>query len=530
MSVKIKNPILKGFHPDPCICKADGVYYIATSTFEWYPGVQIHKSTDLVRWELASCPLTYKEQMDLAGVPDSAGIWAPALSFADGQFWLVYTVVRGIDGIFKDLKNYVTVCKTVDGEWSKPVYIHSSGFDPSLFHDSDGKKYIINMLWDYRTSKGHVKFNGILLQEYSHKDEALVGERKIVFTGSATGGTEGAHIMQKDGWYYMIAAEGGTGRHHSIVVARSKDVWGPYEISPFHPLITSIHDPENLLRKAGHGNFVETDQKEWFLVHLCARYLDNKLVCSLGRETALQNIEWVNGWPKLQAPSNAPLVTINAPRNTVISDKEQSNDSETHFESPDLPKEFMTLRTPFTNKISLQTRKSHLRIFGGESLTSVFNQSIIARKWQSVRFSVGTSIEFFPTSYQQMAGLVCYYNTRNWIFAYISHDEKSDKRVLNVLMNDNMNFCEPLRSCYIYVSDTSVVHIKVEVLQEWLQYYYSLDGKTYYVLGPQLDASILSDEHSIGWAYTGAVVGMTVIDLAGNHSYADFDYFTYHEK
>lgn len=530
MSGKIENPILRGFHPDPCICKANGIYYIATSTFEWYPGVQIHKSADLMHWELAACPLQHQKHMDLTGIPDSAGIWAPSLTFSEGKFWLVYSVLRGIDGMFKDLKNYLTTCESIDGEWTEPIHINSSGFDPTLFHDSDGKKYIANMIWDYRSGNGYVKFNGIVLQEYDVKLKSLVGNRKTIFKGSATGGTEGPSILKKEGWYYIVAAEGGTGRHHSIVVARSKSIWGPYVISPYHPLITSIHDPDTPLKKAGHGNLVETEHNEWFLVHLCSRYLDSRKVCPLGRETALQNIEWVDGWPKLRATGNSPALVIRAPQNAKDDSYSQVNETNADFDSRELPKEFMTLRQPAAGKISLQERSSHLRIFGGESLSSLFNQSLVARKWQSVNFTAETSIDFSPSSYQQMAGMVCYYNTKNWIFAYISHDEKSDRRILNILVNDNLKFYEPLRLCYIYVPLVDAIYIKVDVCCENLQFYYSFDNRDYRILGPQLDACILSDEHVEGWAYTGAVVGMTVIDLEGRGCYADFDYFLYRES
>lgn len=529
--MKITNPILTGFNPDPCICKANGMYYIATSTFEWFPGVQIYKSKDLVEWELISCPLDSDKFMDLRGVPDSAGIWAPALSFADNKFWLVYTISTQIDGIFKDVKNYVITSDSIEGEWSKPIYLNSSGFDPSIFHDDNGKKYVINPLWNYRTGNGHVKFSGLVLQEYDHQKGSVVGEKKVVFKGSSTGGCEGPTLMKKDGFYYIIAAEGGTGRHHSIVVARSKDIFGTYEISPYHPLITSIHDPLTPLRKAGHGNMVKTDDEEWYLVHLCGRYLENKDVCPLGRETAIQNIEWIDGWPRLSGGFSSPRVEINAPKSLKREEYKVNNFTDTNFDNDVLPKEFMTLRTPFEEKMSLSDRKGYLRIFGGESLTSLFNQTLIARKCQSFNYTAESAIEFNPASYQQMAGMVCYYNTKNWIFAYVSYDEVSERRILNIMVNDNMTFNEPLRSSYVYIprDHTGSIYIKVHVNQENLQYYYSLNQKDYYALGGILDASILSDEHSKGWAYTGSVVGITSINMDNNNSYADFDYFKYYE-
>ena len=193
----IRNPILRGFNPDPAILRVGSDYYIATSTFEWYPGVQIFRSADLGNWRLASRPLNNARLLDMTGVPDSCGIWAPCLSHADGLFWLCYTIVRRFDGDFKDAHNYITTCETIDGDWSDPVYINSSGFDPSLFHDDDGRKWHMNMLWDHRP--GRSRFGGILLQEYSHAERRLVGEAVNIYSGTATGLTEGPHIYKRAG-------------------------------------------------------------------------------------------------------------------------------------------------------------------------------------------------------------------------------------------------------------------------------------------------------------------------------------------
>lgn len=165
----IRNPILPGFNPDPSICRVGEDYYIATSTFEWYPGVQIHHSRDLVNWTLVRRPLERKSQLDMRGNPDSCGIWAPCLSHADGLFWLVYTDVKRLDGNFKDAHNYIVTSPTIEGDWSDPVYVNSSGFDPSLFHDDDGRKWFLNMQWNHRTESyggapKHPAFDGILLQ------------------------------------------------------------------------------------------------------------------------------------------------------------------------------------------------------------------------------------------------------------------------------------------------------------------------------------------------------------------------------
>ena len=206
---KIHNPILRGFNPDPSIVRVGDDYYIATSTFEWFPGVQIHHSRDLVHWRLITRPLRRPSQLNMLGDPDSCGVWAPCLTYDDGLFHLIYTDVKrygrptvgGASGAsLRDFHNYLVTSPTIDGEWSDPVYLNSSGFDPSLFHDEDGRKYLVNMLWDYRP--GQNRFAGIVLQEYSPNARRLVGERKMIFKGTSLGLTEAPHLYKRNGYYY----------------------------------------------------------------------------------------------------------------------------------------------------------------------------------------------------------------------------------------------------------------------------------------------------------------------------------------
>ena len=182
---KIRNPILPGFNPDPSICRVGDDYFIATSTFEWYPGVQIHHSSDLVNWRLVRRPLDRAEQLDMRGNPDSGGIWAPCLSYADGQFWLVYTDVKRLEGNFKDAHNYIVTAPSIEGPWSDRTYVNSSGFDPSLFHDDDGRKWFVNMVWDHRVPppkpRRHPAFAGIALQEWDSWQRRLIGEAEDHF-------------------------------------------------------------------------------------------------------------------------------------------------------------------------------------------------------------------------------------------------------------------------------------------------------------------------------------------------------------
>ena len=258
----IRNPILPGFNPDPSICRVGDDYYIATSTFEWFPGVQIHHSRDLVNWRLVRRPLERASQLDMRGEPDSCGVWAPCLSYADGKFWLVYTDVKRFDGDFKDAHNYIVTAPSIEGPWSDPIYVNSSGFDPSLFHDDDGRKWFVNMIWNHRNPAGahlkHPAFFGILLQEWDPASGRLIGSAKNIFTGSPLGLVEGPHLFKRGGWYYLTTAEGGTGYDHAVTMARSRVIEGPYELHPNRP----SPDLEGCARGAASARRTRTDRRD----------------------------------------------------------------------------------------------------------------------------------------------------------------------------------------------------------------------------------------------------------------------------
>ena len=302
----ITNPILTGFNPDPSICRVGDDSYIATSTFDWFPGVQIHHSRDLVHWHLLTRPLTRVSQLNMKGNPDSCGVWAPNLTYKDGTFYLVYTDVKRFDGRWKDTHNYLVTATEIDGEWSDPIYLNSSGFDPSLFHDEDGRAWVPNLLVDHRKGKF---FGGIVLQEYSYRERRLIGEVYYIFPGTALGVTEGPVLFKRNGWYYLITAEGGTEYNHAVTLARSRQITGPYEVHPTNPVLTSAHNPDLYLQKAGHGSVVSTPDGRWYLTHLAGRPLTTRGRCTLGRETCLQEVVWhEDGWLYLKSGGNEPQV------------------------------------------------------------------------------------------------------------------------------------------------------------------------------------------------------------------------------
>ena len=535
---RIRNPILPGFNPDPSIVRVADDYYIATSTFEWFPGVQVHHSRDLVHWRLLTRPLTRASQLNMLGDPDSCGIWAPCLSYSDGLFYLIYTDVKrygrttqgGATGAsLRDTHNFLVTSPRIDGEWSDPIYLNSSGFDPSLFHNDDGRKYLLNMVWDHRP--GRNRFSGIGLQEYSLKERKLIGQSHLIFEGTPLGFTEGPHLYQRDGYYYLLTAEGGTGWGHAVTMARSRKLTGPYELHPDAYILTSRHRPDIDLQRACHADLVETQTGETYMVHLCGRPLRNRGRCTLGRETAIQPMVWsADGWLRTADGEGLPYSEVAAPALPVHAFPAPPERED--FDAPELPRNFQWLRSPWPGELfSLTERPGHLRLYGRETLGSLFRQALVARRQQSHCFSAATVVDFEPDRFQQMAGLVCYYNGSKFHYLYISHDADLGKhiRVMSCLPDQIQSdvFTPP-----IAIPSGVPVHLRVEVDCERLYFAYRLDGQEWHRVPGQFDASILSDEAGPPGNpnFTGAFVGMCCQDLAGTGQPADFDTFIYQER
>ncbi|KSV87698.1 glycoside hydrolase family 43 protein [Sinorhizobium sp. GL28] len=536
MTAMIRNPILKGFNPDPSICRVGDDYYIATSTFEWYPGVQIHHSRDLVNWRLVRRPLERASQLDMRGNPDSCGVWAPCLSYNDGLFWLVYTDVKRFDGNFKDAHNYIVTAEAIEATWSDPVYVNSSGFDPSLFHDDDGRKWFLNMQWNHRTesfggSPKHPAFDGILLQEWDERTRKLVGPVKNIFAGSALGLVEGPHLFKRNGWYYLTTAEGGTGYDHAVTMARSRTIDGPYEMHPDTYLITSKDHPEAPLQRAGHGQYVETPDGQAYHTHLCGRPLPPQRRCTLGRETALQKCVWRDdGWLYLESGGPVPEVLVPAP--VQVERIPAATVVETDFNDSALPIEFQWLRTPQPERIfSLEWRPGHLRLFGRESMGSWFEQALVARRQEHHAFRAETTVDFKAETYQQVAGLTQYYNRHKFHALGVTWHEKLG-RALTILScpgdfpHGRLEFAV---GSGIAIPD-GPIDLAMEIRDNDLQFFWREAGaEDWRAIGPVLDAGVVSDEGGRGehGSFTGAFAGMFAFDTSGGGKPADFDHFRY---
>lgn len=547
MKTTIQNPILRGFHPDPSIIRVGEDYYIATSTFEWWPGVRLHHSRDLKNWEQIEYPLSRLSQLDLRGVGASQGIWAPCLTYDQGTFYLVYTVVRSFYCNMYDTENYLVTSDNIHGPWSEPVALNNFGFDPSLFHDEDGRKYMVSMVTDHRVPK---KYAGrLVLQEYDPEKKAMTGPVRDIYRGEKIF-LEGPHIYKRQGWYYLFAADTGTGEGHGQSVLRSRDIWGPYEMlkenhgeqreeNEAFSILTSRHHEDILLQKSGHGDLVETPGGEWYMVHLCGRaFADcnpadagrfpNSRRYMMGRETAIQKILWrEDGWPMLEAGGTTPQNEVPVPKEVseeVLCRKEAASPLvRDDFEEKALSLDYQSLRIPMDEHyLSLSARPGWLRMYGRSGLSSRFSQTLIARRMREYCMEASACVEFEPEVFKQMAGLIFLYDCDNYLYLHISRDEDVGK-CITLLKAENKKY-EYLTD-YIPVREKEALYLKMETRNAITRFYYGYSEKDWQEIGPLINASFLSDEAcGEGW-FTGAMIGICCQDMTGFGRYADFDWF-----
>lgn len=492
----------------------------------------------MIHWNLLPSPLSTTTLLDMKGNPSSGGIWAPDLSYADGKFWLVYTDVKITEGSFKDMVNYITTAEDIRGPWSDPIRVNGVGFDASLFHDEDGRKYLVQQTWDHR--EYHHGFNGITLTEFDTASMKLKPETaRNIYNGTEVKLVEGPHLYKINGYYYLFAAQGGTVYTHQEVVARSRTLDElSFETEPDGPFITNFDTPYLGIQKQGHGALVETPGGEWYYASLCGRpwthenesCIDPRGYCTLGRETSIQKVYWdEEGWPRIEG-GHGGFVYVDAPADGIETAAPADHSFHDEFDSSLLHDEWNTLRVPFTDEMGI-AGDGKLVLRGQGSLCNTHELSLVAKRWQAFYFDASVKVSYNPFSYQQMAGLTNYYNDRHWSFAFITWNEKNG-RVIEVAQCDRGNYTSFLRDDAIPVPEGADVWFRTKVRKESYSYEYSFDGKTFKEIPVTLDAAILSDDYvlqSYGGFFTGAFVGMACVDYAYYDAKAEFRNFDYKE-
>ncbi|MDM7653933.1 family 43 glycosylhydrolase [Lactococcus cremoris] len=546
--VKIKNPIIPGMAPDPSIIRVENTYYLSTSKFHWMPGIQLYKSTDLVNWTLIDNVLK-KDKINLQGTNTPGGIWAPHLSYdiETKKYWLAYSHMVNMAGREFSSNSYMMWSENISGPWSEPIYLTSIGFDPSLFHDEDGRHYAAILEWESR--EGYQSPGHIVIAEISLENGEVLGQWKKVTQGFTTRGcAEAPQIYKHAGYYYLLLASGGTGYAHGVEIGRSKSIMGPYEPHPTgEPIITSsprhlfslgdpdaghfeMYNPNSLIQKAGHGSLVDTPTGEWYITHLMSRPLPGTLLNPLGRETSIQKMRWNDdNWLEMEDGSN--LAKIEVEGISGIEDlKLLNHDVQEYFEAPKYSNQFMTPYQAQTIEwVNTTERPGFLRIYGGDSFFSQVNPSIMATRATSFLYEIDTKVIFNPNHYSETAGVGLYYDSNNWVYLHITYSEITKGPVLSVLqvkLGERKEIFQP-----IIEVPSGTVELKIIYNMGFSEMYFRLvDQEEWQLVMEKIDVTYLSDEGVNGESgeiggFTGLFNFIGTVDAHQHDSFADFQFY-----
>jgi len=527
------NPILAGFYPDPSICRVGEDFYLVNSTFAYYPGIPVFHSRDLVNWKLAGYVMDRPEQMDLEGLGVSRGIFAPAIDYHDGKFYVTCTLVDGGG-------NFVATAKNPAGPWSNPIWLPQiNGIDPSLFFDSNGKAYIVyNSIPpdDKPLYDGH---RTIRMYEFDEEKLQVTGEEVILINGGTDLSQkpiwiEGPHIFQKDGYYYLICAEGGTSWQHSEVVFRSEKVGGPYISYEKNPILTQRDlDPNrpNPITCTGHADFVTTPAGDWWAIFLgCRPYLpEYEGFFNTGRETFLAPVKWIDGWPVIDPDHSEVQYTYPLPLKASRKSKSDWPYSgnfrvRDDFNSAILNPNWTFLRTPHSTWYSLDDRQGFLAMqLRPETCSGMSNPSFIGRRQQHLCGSASTAMNFVPAAENEKAGLLVFQNEAHFYFLCKSSD--NGKPVVQLYKSGTpMELVASQRISGEF--SRSDFNLKIAVDGEYYSFYYAVQPGQWILLKDNVDARFLSTR--VAGGFVGCMYALYATSAGQPSSgVAYFDWFDY---
>ena len=530
---EIFNPIIPGFNPDPSICRVGSDYYVVTSSNEYYPGLPIYHSRNLVNWKIIGHALNRPSQLNLDSVNCSGGIYAPTIRYQNGVYYIISTLA----GVPKDRPrgNFLVTAKNPAGPWSDPVWFEDApGIDPSLFFDDDGKVYYhgnltpSNPVWD--------KHRNIWIRELDLKTMKLTGRRYVILDGSEyyrkgniDGGIvsgvnnfEAPHIYRKNGFYYLVIAHGGTFQNHAVSVWRSREIFGPYENNPSNPILTHRDLPATFeITSAGHADLVDSPDGKWWMVFHARRPYGGEFHI-LGRETFLSAVDWSGDWPVVNPGYNSGRAEffIKQEKQEVVSVPLNQKDD---FDENSLDLNWNFLRTPRTQWWSLSERKNYLRIYlRPERISELTNPSFVCRRQEQPDFSAVTKLEFNPASDNEEAGLVVERDIKSYFRFSLGTEKGKPKVRLFQQYPENQN--EEMLAENEVISGT--IYIKISSSGVLYTFSYSRNGTDWIVLKENVDGRFLG-ANGLG-RFTGTLIGMYASSNGHqSRNYADFDWFIY---
>lgn len=529
------NPILAGFYPDPSICRVGDDYYLVNSTFSYYPGIPVHYSKDLVNWKLIGYVMERPEQINLEGLGVSRGIFAPAIMHHERTFYVTCTLVDAGG-------NFVVTSDKPEGPYSEPYWIPQiNGIDPSMFFDDDGKAYI---LYNSVAPENKPLYDGhrtIRMYEFNLDKMEVTGEEFILINGGTDISKkpvwiEGPHILKKDDYYYLIAAEGGTAEEHSEVVFRSREVTGPYISYEKNPILTQRHlDPrrEYPITSTGHADIVETNSGEWWAVFLgCRPYPPfEEGFYNTGRETFLAPVEWIEGWPVINPDYEEvqyyypypiqPLVEMNdIPRSGNFVYKDD-------FDGDELNLNWMFLRNSREKWYNLNEKEGHISLkLKPETCSEKVNPVFLGHRQQHLKGSAGIAINFSPETESEKAGLLIFQNENHYYFLCKSlHDDIEEIQLYQSVEEDSSIKLIASEKIDKEFSDKDLF-LKIVADEKKYSFHYSFKPDEWNLLKDNVDASFLSTR--IAGGFVGCMYALYATSLGKeSNNKAHFDWFEY---
>ena len=529
------NPILAGFYPDPSICRVGNNYYMVNSTFSYFPGIPVFHSKDLVNWKLIGHVMDRPEQMDLTGLGVSRGIFAPAIRFNKGIFYVTCTLVDAGG-------NFIVTSASPEGSWSNPVWIPEiNGIDPSMFFDDNGKAYII---YNSVAPDNKPLYDGhrtIRMYEFDVENLKVVGEEKVLVNGGVDLSKkpvwiEGPHIFKVNDYYYLIAAEGGTGDQHSEVVFRSDNVDGPYVPYEKNPILTQRHldpDRKNPITSTGHADLIQTENGDWLAVFLgCRPYsMSGDGFYNTGRETFLAPVKWIDGWPIINPDYEEVQYEYSYPLESEkdLAERPYSGNFEMQdeFDEDQLNINWMFLRTPHEKWYSLEERKGFLSLqLIPETCSEKMNPAFLGHRQQHLNCSATTAIDFKPESENEKAGLLIFQNEEH--FYFLCKSLENNKEVIQLYKSGAADEEMELITSRDISNEQNENLLYLEIKAEGNKYsfFYSKNKHELDLLKEDVDAMFLSTR--VAGGFVGCMYALYATSLAkASNNRACFDFFSY---
>lgn len=482
--MKYQNPIIKGFNPDPSICRVGEDFYLVTSTFEFFPGVPIYHSKNLVNWELINYCLTSDSQLPLEGAESSGGIYAPTIRYHDGTFFMTTTNVSNGG-------NFIVHTRDIYGKWSENAYVDQGGIDPSLFWDDDGKCYFV--------SNGLDKDDRVSI--YLCEVDPFTGEKHtpttLISYGCGGRYPEAPHIYKKDGYYYLMLAEGGTEYGHMETMQRSKNIYGPFERCPHNPIL-SHRDAPGPIQATGHADIVEDQNGNWWLVCLAIRTIKNMQLHNLGRESFLAPLTWdENGWPvvgnngKIDFEMDGPLP---GPAPTPV--RRSFDDS---FEGDSLDLKWSFLRNPRRENYILGGGALTLKGTDACLSTPLGHPTMIALRQEEFDMDFTVSLEGEAKDGQR-SGICAFYNGDYHYDIYVTESEGAH----NVCLRKRVADIEVVVAS-APIDYNGKITLKIVSSDEWYRFFYEKNGE-FVELGKGASALLCTETN--GRSFTGTFFGI----------------------